>query len=132
MRVSPRQWGPEIGYALAIVVVGMMVYVTWEPANRDAMRLSIWILVAGGLTGWCAGMLMTPNPDETAAFSGIAKLVSSFITGWLVGKMDQVFDPSKVDELFVERLLMFLSAFMLGTLATFVWRKYMPKVPAAN
>src|SRR5262245_29749662 len=117
-----KQMGPWIGFLLAVLVLIGMVIGTWEPENQSAMRLNLWILIAGGLIGWGVGMLMTPISDaEEKKFPEYAKLISTFVTGYLVAKIDKLFDVSQVDEMFVQRLLMFLSMFVLGALATFVW-----------
>jgi hypothetical protein len=68
-------------------------------------------------------MLLTPvTPSEQVKFPEYAQAISTFITGYLVAKSDRVFDVAQVDQLYVKRLLMFVSSFVLGTLATYVWR----------
>src|SRR5262249_21782881 len=117
--------GVWIGYGLAVLVLIGMIYGTWDPQNRSAMQFNVWVLISGGLIGWGVGMLMTPVTDpELHNFPEYAKVISTFITGYLVAKVDKVFDVSQVDKLFVQRLLMFLSMFVLGVLATYVWRSY--------
>ena len=75
-------------------------------------------------------MLITPvSPKEQAIFSETGRALSTFVAGYLVAKIDRIFDIAmKRDEnangLFVGRLLMFVSAFALGALATFVWRSF--------
>ena len=120
--------GPWIGFGLAALVLVGMIFGTWDPTNWSAMRLNIWILIAGGLIGWGVGMLMTPvSKHEEKHFPEYAKAISTFITGYLVAKIDKVFDVSQVDELLIQRLLMFLSMAVLGVLATFVWRSYVSR-----
>jgi hypothetical protein len=88
------------------------------------------ILIAGALVGWVVGMLITPvSPKEQAVFSDAGKALSTFVAGYLVAKIDRIFDlamnqDNNVNGLFVGRLLMFISMFALGVLATFVWRSY--------
>ena len=117
--------GPWIGYVFAVLVLIGAVYGTWDPVDPQARRLNVWVVIAGGLIGWGIGMLMTPITEpEKAQFPEYAKVISTFVTGYLVAKIDKVFDVSHVDKLFVQRLLMFLSMFVLGALATYVWRSY--------
>lgn len=47
-----KQMGPWIGFVLAVLVLIGMVVGTWEPENQPAMRLNLWVLIAGGLIGW--------------------------------------------------------------------------------
>ena len=75
-------------------------------------------------------MLITPiSPKEQAVFSETGRALSTFVTDYLVAKIDRIFDVAmkkgeNVNALFVGRLLMFVSMFALGVLATFVWRSY--------
>jgi hypothetical protein len=75
-------------------------------------------------------MLITPvSPKEPAVFSDAGKALSTFVAGYLVAKIDRIFDiamkqDGNANGLFVGRLLMFVSMFALGVLATFVWRSY--------
>jgi hypothetical protein len=75
-------------------------------------------------------MLITPvSPNDQAVFSEAGRALSAFATGYLVAKIDRIFDVAmKRDEtvngLFVGRLLLFVSMFALGVPATFVWRSY--------
>ncbi|MBV9980527.1 MAG: hypothetical protein JO365_11100 [Bradyrhizobium sp.] len=92
--------------------------------------MNLVILIAGGLVGWVIGMLITPvTPKDQAVFSETGKALSTFVAGYLVAKIDRIFDVAvrkdeNVNPLFLGRLLMFVSTFALGVLATFVWRSY--------
>jgi len=125
--------GIWIGFAFAGLCVLGIIYAALAmktPADVSPRQLNLVILIAGGLIGWVVGMLITPvSPKEQAVFSDAGKALSTFVTGYLVAKIDRIFDiATKQDEnvngLFVGRLLMFVSMFALGVLATFVWRSY--------
>ena len=116
--------GIWIGFSFAGLCVLGIVYAALAmktPADVSPRQLNLVILIAGGLVGWVVGMLITPvSPKDQAVFSE---------TGYLVAKIDRVFDIAmkqneNVNGLFVGRLLMFVSMFALGVLATFVWRSY--------
>ena len=100
------------------------------PADLSPRQLNLVILISGGLVGWVVGMLITPvSPKDQAVFSETGKALSTFVMGYLVAKIDRIFDVAmkkdeNVNALFVGRLLMFVSMFALGILATFVWRSY--------
>jgi xanthosine utilization system XapX-like protein len=125
--------GIWIGFSFAGLCVFGIVYAALAmktPADLSPRQLNLVILISGGLVGWVVGMLITPvSPKEQAVFSETGKALSTFVMGYLVAKIDRIFDVAmKKDEnanaLFVGRLLMFVSMFALGVLATFVWRSY--------
>jgi hypothetical protein len=125
--------GIWIGFSFAGLCVFGIVYAALAmktPADLSPRQLNLVILISGGLIGWVVGMLITPvSPKEQAVFSETGKALATFVAGYLVAKIDRIFDVAmKKDEnanaLFVGRLLMFVSMFALGVLATFVWRSY--------
>ena len=125
--------GLWIGFAFAALCVLGILYAalaTKTPADVSPRQLNLVILIAGGLVGWVVGMLITPvSPKEQAVFSDTGRALSTFVAGYLVAKIDRIFDiamrkDDNVNGLFVGRLLMFVSTFALGVLATFVWRSY--------
>ncbi|UWU68222.1 hypothetical protein [Bradyrhizobium sp. NC92] len=113
-------------FAFAALAV---IFVTASRQGASA-PLSIQIIVAGGLIGWVVGILMTPqSPGEKSNFSDYGTAISTFVTGYLVAKIDRIFDLSikdraDINELLIGRVLMFVSAFILGAGATSIWRAY--------
>jgi hypothetical protein len=125
--------GVWIGFSFAALCVIGIIYAALAmttPAELSPRQLNLVILIAGGLVGWVVGMLITPvSPKDQVIFSETGKALSTFVAGYLVAKIDRIFDiamrqDSNVNGLFVGRLLMFVSMFALGVLATFVWRSY--------
>ena len=124
--------GIWIGFSFAGLCVLGIVYaaLTMKTPDVSPTQLNLVILIAGGLVGWVIGMLITPvSPKDQAVFSEAGKALSTFVAGYLVAKIDRIFDIAmkqneNVNGLFVGRLLMFVSMFALGVLATFVWRSY--------
>jgi hypothetical protein len=125
--------GIWIGLSFAALCVLGIIYAglaTKTPADMSPRQLNLVILIAGGLVGWVVGMLVTPvSPKEQAVFSETGRALSTFVAGYLVAKLDRIFDigmkqDGNVNGLLVGRLLMFVSTFALGVLATFVWRSY--------
>lgn len=125
--------GLWIGFSFAGLCVLGIIYAALAmkaPADVSPRQLNLVILIAGGLVGWVVGMLITPiSPKEQAVFSDAGKALSTFVAGYLVAKIDRLFDIAtkqneNVNGLLVGRLLMFVSMFALGVLATFVWRSY--------
>lgn len=125
--------GIWIGFAFAALCVIGIVYAalaTKTPADVSPRQLNLVILITGALVGWVVGMLITPvSPKDQSVFSDAGRALSTFAAGYLVAKIDRLFDiatrkDENVNGLFVGRLLMFVSTFALGVLATFVWRSY--------
>ena len=125
--------GIWIGFGFAGLCIIGIIYAalaTKTPADLSPRQLNLVILIAGGLVGWVIGMLITPvTPKDQPIFSETGRALATFVAGYLVAKIDRIFDVAvrkdeNVNPLFLGRLLMFVSAFALGVLATFVWRSY--------
>ena len=121
-------FGPWIGYVIGGLAAIALI---WAAFGLDSPpRLNIVLLISGGLIGWIVGVLMTPgSADEKAKFSEYATALSTFVTGYLVAKLDRLFDLStqdaaNVNAMSVGRILLFASGFALGALFTFIWRAY--------
>lgn len=73
---------------------------------------------------------MTPqSPGEKSNFSEYGTAISTFITGYLVAKIDRIFDlaikdRADINGVLIGRVLMFVSAFILGAGSTSIWRTY--------
>jgi hypothetical protein len=112
-----------LGGIAAIVLI-------WAAYGLDSPpKLNIVLLISGGLIGWVVGILITPSGSEKAKFSEFGTALSTFVTGYLVAKLDKLFDLStqdaaNVNAMAVGRVLLFASGFALGALFTFIWRAY--------
>ncbi|MEH2537199.1 MULTISPECIES: hypothetical protein [unclassified Bradyrhizobium] len=137
-----KKWGPLIGYLLALFVV-VPVIAGGVFSLGSSRSLNLLLVITGALTGWVVGMLMAPvSKSEAKHFPEYGKAISTFAAGYLVAKADKLFDlyfkdGSAIDELLIGRLAMFVSAFAVGALSTYVWRMYvssggeeLPKTPA--
>ena len=114
-------YGPWIGYLLAALVAGALV---WAALGFADTRLNIILLVTGGLIGWIIGILLTPLPKEALRFSEYLTFISTFVGGYLLAKLDRVFNPSAVNTQWVAQLMLFVAGAALGLLSTYVWRSY--------
>ena len=108
---------------------GSFIYlsIVKTPADVSPRQLKLVILISSDLVGWVIAMLTAPlSPEEPAIFSQSARSISTFVTGYLVAKIDRIFDVAmKQDEnvngRFVGRLLLFVSVFATRCASTFVW-----------
>src|SRR5262245_28229759 len=120
--------GPFLGFVLAAVVAGGLIFAAWSQ-DLEPRRVNISILIAGGVIGWTAGILLTPVTNkELLQFGEFGKVVSTFITGYLAAKIDRLFDAtitsSGPTSTVVKGFMLFIAAFFLGALSTIVWRSY--------
>ena len=117
----------SFGSAAAFVVILVGLLISW----RDGLALLVAVL--GAVLGWAAGVLLAPYKPEETRFKAICKGIVGFLTGYVVGKIDGVFDllvdrsggqPILMSPRFVRNLLMGLVCFLVATLWVFVARTY--------
>jgi len=87
----------------------------------------VWL--AGGTLGWIVGIVASPQPNEKRDFLKYAKTASAVATGYLVSKAEILFDSAvkagvASTSAFVGHVLVFLIAFGVGMLFTYVGRRY--------
>jgi hypothetical protein len=93
-----------------------------------------WLSAASGLaSGWAIGILLSPYQSEKDRFKEYLRLSAAFLTGYIVSKADRIFelliDPSRgpllLQPIVAHRILLFATALLLGTVITYVFRKYL-------
>jgi F0F1-type ATP synthase assembly protein I len=119
--------GIKIGYFLAFIAT---IFLFWSCFSINSPQLNILFLVSGGLVGWMLGVLITPISDtERKKFSEFGKAIATFLTGFLLAKIERIFelavqDKSDISDIFIGRSLILIGSFVLGVLSTFIWRSY--------
>jgi hypothetical protein len=100
-------------------------------ASPPTPSLNQLVGLLGGLAGWSLGIAWSPfTPAEETRFRRITRVVSAFLGGYLLSKAEGFFDGvlfTSTDDVVPaawERVGIFLAAFMLGLLVTFVHRLY--------
>jgi len=117
-----------IGYALGLVALATLIAACFKVGS--ASWINILLLIFGGLLGWICGILTTPlDATEQSQFSTYAAAISTFLSGFVVAKLDRLFQTALDEKAIVTTAavgsgLIFGSAFLLGALFTFVGRKY--------
>lgn len=85
--------------------------------------------VIGGLIGWGVAVLATPRvKDDETTFAKYAKIISGFLSGWLVAKVDKPIqnlfeDPKAIDARIAVRIGYFVAFFLIGLMWTFLLRR---------
>lgn len=122
--------------ASALLIAGILLYVLIQ--LRDTLA---WLSTALGLTaGWAAGILLAPYQSEDARFREYAKLISVFLTGYVVSKIDRLFElwfdpehgPLLLRPLVAHRILLGITSFLLAAVWTYVARKYFSWGPGSE
>jgi FtsH-binding integral membrane protein len=102
---------------------------------------SAWLCSAFGLaTGWAAGFLLAPYQSEQQRFKEYVKFISVFISGYLVSKLDRLFDlwfdpehgPLLLRSIVAQRMLICATSFVMAAVTTYVARKYVSFGPGAE
>lgn len=129
MPAARRSWlGPTLGYGLGVAVFVGLIWIAW--GIGQSVRLNLLVLITSGIVGWIVGILMTPaTRSEKLQFSEYGKALSTFVTGYALAKFDKIFEiaiarPEDVSDVVAGRFMLAISAFSLGILLTFIWRKY--------
>lgn len=122
--------------AFGILIAGILLCVLVHLGDSLA-----WLSSALGLAaGWAVGILLAPYQSEHERFREYLKLVSVFITGYLVSKIDRLvelwFDPEHgpllLRSLVVHRILLCLTSFLVAAISTYVIRKYFSFGPGSE
>ena len=125
-------WDVVIAAIFGIVVALLLWHLvqTYDPASAR------WALLLCGTVGmalgWCAGILLSPyGKTERESFAGIAKLISGFLTGYVLSKVDPLISDTigKVGATPSATLAMIgaavtITAFAVAATITYVSRVY--------
>jgi hypothetical protein len=125
-------------YAAALVVISIAV--TWVTPTNTALKVgeaavTLAIELFGAALGWVVGVAISPyDPDEGARFAAYAGAASTFVTGYLVAKIDPLVNklllPTSLEGSGpVVRALGFATAFLACLLWVHATRSYGAQLP---
>jgi hypothetical protein len=118
------------GIAAFLMFIGLAV-VSWflQGCSAASLAMNYLILLFGSLLGWAVGMLISPlGKKESDSFTGFGKAITTFLSGYLVSKLDLALNPvlsSPLDPVLVARFLIFGAAFLLGAIVAYDVRQYL-------
>lgn len=115
------------GLAAAMVVV-------WYCYHSGSRQLALISIVAATF-GWVVGLLSAPRSrEEKSHFSELAKVISGFVTGYLLSKIDPLIqwlseassegEPRLMTQPYAEQFLVALASFGIAMLFVFNARLY--------
>src|SRR5215212_2601636 len=119
-----------IGYFLGFAVLSSLVYAICIFDRSSSISIRITVASLGGLVGWIAGIIVTPASSEKSQFKNISKTISVFLSGFILAKIDRLWDQGAtksgfLTEVLVANLLFFGAFFSLGFILVFIGRKYL-------
>jgi hypothetical protein len=125
------KFGILLGYVFGLAACGVCFRIAWILDDRP---LNTLIVLSACIAGWTAGMLLSPDPNEQPLFSGIGKAISTFLSGFLLAKLDMLFQGAMakdaIQSLFISRMLLFATPFLICLQFTYVGRQYMKRAEA--
>ncbi len=129
---------------LSIVVINAMyvlmaigTYYVHQHNGDNGFWLTLIIGVFGVLCGWMIGVLSSPaDASESKAFTKYAEVVSAFLSGYLITKIDGVIvDLSQnllSNPVYGLRAIIFTSCLISGVLIMYILRAYLHGYESAN
>ena len=117
----------------ALVLFGSLLCCTFSGAvapDRTELFLHLSFIVMGATLGWIVGIFVSPYSErEKGQFTGIAKGVTVFFSGYALAKIDPIITATLSPEAFsktvvIFRTVAFLTSFLLAMLIVFIYRKY--------
>jgi len=96
--------------------------------------------VLGTAIGWLTGTMISPYESEKQQFESFAKVLAAFVTGFLVSKVNAIFDLLLKDEyrqlisngMVLRRMMIGLTCALIAMMAVFVSRQYFHVDPPAG
>jgi pheromone shutdown protein TraB len=118
----------SISAAILILTLVVLCFVMSDCGVARAMSLAVLIL--GCALGWFTGILSTPyDKQEQSRFQTYAKVISLFLSGYVLAKLDRVIEQlisvdTLHDQLVLFRLFAFVGIFLITLILVFVYRQY--------
>jgi len=125
------------GIIIPLVLILAFLCLRVKEREND-VQINLVILILGGCVGWLLGILLSPYGScEKEAFAEYAAIFGTFVSGYLIGKIDpfvgKVFSPDFLLQRIVAfRVTSFLSILLLSMLMTFAVRVYLPNEKTAG
>lgn len=126
----------NVAFILLLVLIWKLTSrMTSTGADVREAWINRLIALIGGLCGWAIGTAFAPySTDDLAAFQHIGSVVSAFVSGYVVSKLDRfleqmVFQGSP-DRW--QKLGLFVASFLLVAITVFINRFYAFSIPTVE
>ncbi len=118
--------------ALSGVIVGsaLIVLAYLVGPDRADYPITYIVCICGYILGWIVAIISTPmNTSDENKISRFTSVVGTFLSGYMLSKLDRVFekifDPALVfDSLTGVRILLFVCCFGMTFILVFYYRQY--------
>jgi hypothetical protein len=126
---------------MSFAFFGAIVWASWQLGNNNprAFTLNILVCLLGAALGWGAGILATPiAEDDTTHFAKLAQIISAFLSGYLVSKLDRfleraLYSGEQLIPSAWERTGLFVVSFLVMLIVVFINRWYLHRFgPTSN
>lgn len=119
--------GIRIGYVIGVAMLVTCAVIASLMRPHGEWWLNVLLCLFGMAAGWTIGVLLSPmTVKEETKFTGFAKALSAFLTGFVVAKFDlllkDVSFTTTDPEVMVGRTLLFATTFIVGFQSTFMAR----------
>lgn len=114
------------------VLVLVVLFVAWR-AHVELSLPGIWLTVLVGLSGialgWLVGFLASPyGPEEDTRFAKYVSLISLFLSGYALAKIDgvveAVLEGTLTEAIYGIRLAVFFTCLVVSAITMYVFRLY--------
>jgi uncharacterized YccA/Bax inhibitor family protein len=115
---------------VAILTIAIILLISSYFQHHDNFLYALIISLFGAILGWLFAMLVTPyGATDKAGFQTFSKIIGSFITGYVLSKLDKVIEifintQKYQNEIIFERIILFISFFLLFWILVFNYRTY--------
>jgi hypothetical protein len=118
--------------AVSAICSGMLILVIVCLLWKWQDDLAVLCTVLGTAIGWLVGTLISPYGSEARQFETFGKVISAFVTGFLLSKIDTIFTLLSRDDYHnlitnphvVRRFLVAVTSCLLAMMVTFIARQY--------
>jgi hypothetical protein len=129
-RLMPTSKTTKLFSSLAVVLISTITVVCLLVKWWD--DLAVLASVFGAVAGWATGTLASPYESEERRFKIFSKVLTAFLTGFLLSKVDRGFEIAVdekhrsllFDSAIVRRTLIGMTCFILAMMAVYISRKY--------
>jgi hypothetical protein len=116
--------------AISLLLLAVVGLLCWTADDKSApWVINAAIALFGICMGWLIGAVVSPyDGDEAKEFSNYVKIISTFISGYMIAKFDQWFSQYTFADFenkeVLLRALIIASSFLIMMLTTFYFRRY--------
>jgi hypothetical protein len=123
-----RMWGATVFAAVVVLILIGLCFAFADSGTDRCLNTSVLLLALS--SGWLLGVIASPyDTPEAKRFGNYTKAIAAVISGYVLGKFDRVIERAVASEHFptaIEafRMMVFLSALIVGVLVTHAYRSY--------